>query len=50
MLEKKYDLMLPGPVTVEDSLLQIMCRPIVTHLHEDWAAFYNSLKIGRAHV
>jgi alanine-glyoxylate transaminase/serine-glyoxylate transaminase/serine-pyruvate transaminase len=34
-------LMLPGPVDIENDVLQEMCTPMVVHYGEEWAGYYN---------
>lgn len=38
---KHYDLMIPGPISVDDEVLQQMASPIVAHYGRDWAALFN---------
>ncbi len=36
-----YELMIPGPVKVDDEVLVEMASPIVAHYGRDWACYYN---------
>lgn len=41
MVVKPYKLMIPGPVQVEDSVLESMGQPVRAHYGPEWRDFYN---------
>lgn len=41
MDKKRTNLMIPGPVAVDERVLASMDKPIVAHYGKDWAEFYN---------
>jgi Serine-pyruvate aminotransferase/archaeal aspartate aminotransferase len=43
MFEKEYISLVPGPVQVNQKILDALSKQVVTHLHEDWASYYNSV-------
>ena len=43
MFEKEYMSFVPGPIQISDKILEALSKQVVTHLHEDWAPFYNSV-------
>jgi alanine-glyoxylate transaminase/serine-glyoxylate transaminase/serine-pyruvate transaminase len=40
-IKKRYDLMIPGPVSVEDEVLAEMAQPIVAHYGREWSDLFN---------
>ena len=37
---KRYQLMIPGPVTVDAEILQVLAQPQVAHYGDQWTRFY----------
>jgi alanine-glyoxylate transaminase/serine-glyoxylate transaminase/serine-pyruvate transaminase len=50
MAEKRALLLIPGPVSIDDEVLEVLSRPVMAHYGDAWTALYNRVLAGMQRV